>query len=106
MAFSSDGPVIGDANPLLGLQSAVLRRTRSCRVIAPEQAIAVEQALWAFTVGSAIVNGEAHRLGRIAPGYLADLAVLSGDPLTVPIERLLEIQIEQTWLDGALAFEC
>ena len=105
VAFSSDGPVIGDVNPLLGLRSAVMRRTRSGQVIAPEQAIAVEQALWAFTGGSAIVSGEAHRLGRIAPSYLADLAVLSGDPLALPIERILEIHVEQTWIDGALVFE-
>jgi len=105
VAFSSDGPVISDANPLLGLRSAVTRRTRSGQVIAPEQAIVVEQALWAFTAGSAIVSGEGHRLGRIAPGYLADLVVLSGDPLELPIERVLEIQVEQTWVDGTLVFE-
>jgi predicted amidohydrolase YtcJ len=49
VAFSSDGPVIGDINPLLGLQSAALRRARSGRVIAPEQAIAITQALWCST---------------------------------------------------------
>lgn len=65
----------------------------------------MKQALWAFTTGSAIVSGEGSRIGRVAPGYLADLAVLSGDPLALPIERLLEIQVEQTWIDGALAFE-
>jgi predicted amidohydrolase YtcJ len=105
VAFSSDGPVIGDINPLLGLQSAALRRTRSGRVIAPEQAIDVGQALWCFTAGGAAVSGEAERLGRIAPGFLADLVVLSGDPLATPIERLLEIQTTQTWVGGQLAYE-
>jgi predicted amidohydrolase YtcJ len=105
VAFSSDGPVIGDVNPLLGLQSAVLRRTRSGRTIAPEQAIGVEQALWSFTSGSAIVSGQADRLGRLAPGYLADLAILSGDPLTTPVEKLLEIQVEQTFVAGRVIYE-
>lgn len=105
VAFSSDGPVISDVHPLLGLRSAVLRRTRSGRVIAPEQAIAVEQALWAFTAGSALVSGESDRLGQLAPGFQADFVVLSGDPLTALPERLLEIQVQQTWLGGALAYE-
>jgi predicted amidohydrolase YtcJ len=105
VAFSSDGPVIGDINPLLGLRSAALRRARSGRAIAPEQAIGVAQALWCFTAGSAIVSGEAERLGRIAPGFLADLTILSADPLAVPIERLLEIRVEQTWVGGKLVFE-
>jgi predicted amidohydrolase YtcJ len=105
VAFSSDGPVIGDINPLLGLQSAALRRTRSGRVIAPEQAIGVAEALWCFTAGSAIVGGQAGRLGRLAPGYLADLAILSADPLAVPAERLIEIEVDQTWLGGAIVFE-
>ena len=105
VAFSSDGPVISDANPVLGMQAAVLRRTRSGRTIAPEQAIGVEQALWAFTAGSALVSGEGARLGRLAPGFQADLAVLNGDPLDTPIERLLEIECHQTWVAGTLAYE-
>ncbi len=105
VAFSSDGPVIGDINPVLGLQSAALRRTRSGRVIAPDQAIEIDQALWCFTAGSAAISGDSDRLGRIATGFLADLAVLSGDPLAIPVERLLEIQVAQTWVGGALAYE-
>jgi predicted amidohydrolase YtcJ len=105
VAFSSDGPVISDINPLLGLRSAAERRTRSGRAIAPEQAISVAQALWCFTAGSALVCGRSEQHGRIAPGLLADLAVLSGDPLDVPVERLLEIKVEQTWLGGKLAYE-
>jgi hypothetical protein len=31
--------------------------------------------------------------------------VLSGDPLSAPAERLLELQVEQAWVDGRLAFE-
>lgn len=105
VAFSSDGPVIGDINPLLGLRSAALRRTRSGRVIAPEQAIAVEQALWCYTAGGAVISGQAARLGRLAPGFLADLAILSADPLAAPVEQLLEIKVEQTFVGGELLYE-
>jgi predicted amidohydrolase YtcJ len=105
VSFSSDGPVIGDINPLLGMQSAALRRARSGRAIAPEQAIGVDQALWCFTAGSAIVGGHAGRLGRLAPGYLADLAILSGDPLGTPPEKLLDIHVEQTFVSGKVMYD-
>jgi hypothetical protein len=105
VAFSSDGPVIADVNPVLGLRSAALRRTRSGRAIAPEQAITVEQALWCFTAGGARLSGSPSQLGRLAPGFLADLAILGGDPLDTPPERLLEIEVTQTWVGGKLAFE-
>nr|MDQ2999364.1 amidohydrolase family protein [Chloroflexota bacterium] len=62
-------------------------------------------ALWCFTAGSAAVSGDSEQLGRIAPGFLADLTVLSGDPLALPIERLLEIRVAQTWVGGTLAYE-
>jgi predicted amidohydrolase YtcJ len=48
-------------------------------VIAPEQAIEIAQALWRFTAGSAAISGDSDRLGRIAPGFLGDLTVLSVD---------------------------
>jgi len=105
VGFSSDGPVIGDVNPLLGLRSAALRRTRSGRVIAPEQVIDIAQSLWCFTAGSAAVSGESTRLGRLAPGYQADLAILSGDLLATPIERLLEIRVDQTFVAGTSAYQ-
>lgn len=104
VAFSSDGPVIGDINPLLGLQAAALRQTRTGCVIAPAQEISIAQALRCFTIGSAIVSGMGQRLGRLAPGYFADCVVLSDDPFRVPVERLLEIQVEQTYVGGDLVY--
>lgn len=104
VSFSSDGPVIADINPMLGLQSAVLRRTRTGRAIALEQSIGVAQALWCFTMGSARVSGMGDTLGCLAPGYQADLAILSANPLTVPVEKLLEIRVLQTLVAGQVAF--
>ncbi len=105
VSFSSDGPVISDINPLLGLRSAVLRRSRTGKPIALEQRIEVAEALSCFTVGSAAVAGLEHRLGRLAPGQEADLVVLSADPLQVPVERLLEIKVVQTFLEGRPVYE-
>lgn len=43
--------------------------------------------------------------GRLAPGYLADLAVLSADIFSVPAERLPGIESQLTMVDGRIAYE-
>ena len=41
----------------------------------------------------------------LVPGMLADLIVLSADPLTVPEAGILDIQVLETWLGGRKVFE-
>ncbi|MGH9293643.1 MAG: amidohydrolase [Acidimicrobiales bacterium] len=79
---SSDRPVVEGA-PLLGLADLVRRRTSSGAVLAGAEAITPAEALRAYTWGSAYAAFLEHRVGSIAPGLLADFAVLSADPLAV-----------------------
>jgi hypothetical protein len=82
LAFGSDAPV-ESLDPLLGVHAAV---TRTRADGAPpggwrmEQHLTVDEALTAYTRGSAYASGEEAELGRIAPGYLADFVVLDRDP--------------------------
>lgn len=105
VGFSSDGPVIADINPLLGLQSAHRRTTRSGRIIEASEQVDVAQSLWCYTAGSAAVAGMDERLGRLQPGFEADLVVLSGDPCAVAPEKLLELKVEQTFVAGRCVYE-
>jgi predicted amidohydrolase YtcJ len=68
------------------------------------QAIGVRDALRAYTVGGAYAGGDAGRLGRIAPGMLADLVLLSDDPLRIPRERLLDLRVVATVFDGRIVY--
>ena len=56
-------------------------------------------------MGGAIASGDAGNRGSIAAGKWADLVVLSGDPLTTPPEDMLNIQVDQTYVGGQLAYE-
>ncbi|MFN8452119.1 MAG: amidohydrolase [Anaerolineae bacterium] len=105
VALSSDAPVVPDDNPLLGIKAAVDRLDGNGDPIAPLQAITPYEALYAFTMGGAIASGDADNRGSIAPGKWADLAVLSGDPLTTPPEELLNIRVDQTYVGGQLVYE-
>lgn len=77
---SSDVPVVG-CDPLLGIRSAVTRRTRDGQLMGPEQGVTVMEALRMFTRHGAFASFQEDRKGRIAPGLLADVAVVSLDQL-------------------------
>ncbi|HEX2905747.1 MAG TPA: amidohydrolase [Phototrophicaceae bacterium] len=105
VALSSDAPVVPDDNPLLGIKAAVNRWDANGEPIAPEQAITAAEALYAYTMGSAIASGDEVNRSSITPGKWADLIVLSGDPLTTSPEELLTLRVEQTYVGGKLRYE-
>ena len=77
-ALGSDGPM----NPFLNMMFAMTHPNN------PHQALTREQAVTAYTAGSAYAEFAEHDKGRIAAGMLADLAVLTQDIFTVAADRL------------------
>jgi predicted amidohydrolase YtcJ len=105
VALSSDAPVVENDNPLAGISAAVTRRDRDGQPLVPAQAITAAEALDAYTRGGASAVGLEGALGTIAPGYRADLAVLSGDPLSTPPDALASLSIDLTLLGGRVVHE-
>jgi predicted amidohydrolase YtcJ len=101
---SSDTPVV-DGAPLLGIHDMVNRRTRSGEELAPGERISVEEALRAYTHGSAYAVHEEHRKGTLTAGALADFTVLSEDLLAVDPAGIAEIDVLATVVGGELAYE-
>jgi predicted amidohydrolase YtcJ len=99
VAGSSDYPC-GPFAPLLAMQSCVTRRGFDGATIAPSQRITAAEALALYTTGSAEASGEAAVKGRLAPGYLADFAVLGGDPLTTAPDEIAAIPVHATYVGG------
>jgi hypothetical protein len=62
------------------------------------------QALDLYTQGSAWFSFEERTRGRVSPGYLADLALLSDDYFAVPEDEIPTIRSELTLLGGAVVF--
>jgi predicted amidohydrolase YtcJ len=56
-------------------------------------------------MGGAVASGDELNRGSIELGKWADLAVLSGDPLSVPPEALPDIKVDLTLVGGQIAFE-
>lgn len=105
VALSTDAPVVPDDNPLIGLKSAVDRLDHEGSSLGIDQAITPFEALYAYTMGGAILSGDEENRGSITAGKWADLVILSGDPLATPTEQLLDLVVEETYVGGALAFQ-
>jgi len=97
LAFGSDAPV-QIANPLAGIYAAVARQTLDGQPKGgwhrAREGIGVVAALRAYTVGPAVATGESHFKGRLAPGYLADIAVLSKDIRRLRGQALLTTRVD------------
>jgi predicted amidohydrolase YtcJ len=99
VAGSSDCPVV-PANPLVGLYATVTRRAETGQTVLAEQSISAGQALAMYTVNAAYASFEEDKKGSIAPGKLADMVLLSGDPTTSPPEDIKDIKVEMTVIGG------
>ena len=75
------------------------------RVIAPAQRLSRADALRAATLEGAYLTFEEDQKGSIVPGKLADLAVLSDDPLTCAEVRIRDITAEMTIVGGRIVHE-
>jgi predicted amidohydrolase YtcJ len=95
VANGSDAP-IEELDPLAGIRAGVLRSIDARPAWHPEQAVTVEQALAATCVTPAWLCGDERRRGKLLPGYLADLVVLSTDP----VEDLAACEVVATMVGG------
>jgi hypothetical protein len=99
VANGSDAPV-EELDPLAGIRAGVLRTIDERDAWHPEQTLSVEQALLATTVNAAWLAGDERTRGKLLPGYLADLVVLSRDPLECPPDELESVEVIATMVGG------
>jgi predicted amidohydrolase YtcJ len=99
VANGSDAPV-EDLDPLAGIRAGVSRTIDERPAWRPAQVLTAEQALHASTVAPAWLAGEERRRGKLLPGYLADLTVLSRDPVTCPPDELESVAVVATMVGG------
>lgn len=107
LAFGTDWTV-APLNPLLSIYAAVTRRTidnKNPKGWVPEQKITVEEALRAYTTGSAYAEFQENLKGTITPGKLADLVILSSDIFKIDSNEIARVKVLVTIMDGAIVFE-
>lgn len=107
LTFGSDWTV-APLNPLLGIYAAVTRRTidgKNPDGWIPEEKISVEEALRCYTVNNAWAMFADNEVGRIAPGMLADVVVLSDDLFEIAPEKIESVVVDMTIVGGDVVFE-
>jgi predicted amidohydrolase YtcJ len=70
----------------------------------PEQTPTRQDALRAYTIGSAWFSFDENKRGSLEPGKLADLAVLSKDYMTVPADQIESIESLLTMVGGKIVY--
>jgi predicted amidohydrolase YtcJ len=95
LAIGSDGP----HNPFLNIMLAAIHPDN------PKEAITVEEAVTAYTHGSAYAEFKEGQKGTLTVGKLADLTVLSQDIFSIPLQQLPATSSVLTIVDGKIAFD-
>jgi predicted amidohydrolase YtcJ len=106
VAFGTDW-FVEPLDPMLGLYAAVTRQAADGTPAGgwfPHERITLAQAIEAYTVGSAYAEFMDDRKGRLAPGYLADLVVLSRNIFDVPPREMLGTRPVLTVAGGRIVF--
>ncbi len=105
LAFGTDYPV-EPVTPFRGLYAAITRQTENGKkTYYPEQKLSIEQAIAAYTTGSAFAEFAEKKKGKLEPGMLADLIVLDRDITSVPPPKVLETQVVRTVVGGKTVYE-
>jgi predicted amidohydrolase YtcJ len=106
VAFGTDW-FVEPLDPMLGLYAAVTRQSPDGTPADgwfPEERVSLVQAVEAYTAGSAYAEFMDVRKGRLKPGYLADLVVLSRNIFTVAPREILETRPVLTIVGGRIVF--
>lgn len=107
LAFGSDAPV-ESPNPFWGVYAALTRRRLDGSPQEgwyPAERLTLWEALQAFTSGPAYAAGMENRLGKLQPGFLADLIALPADPFTLPPESIRDLQPQRVMIGGTWVWE-
>jgi predicted amidohydrolase YtcJ len=104
LAFGTDYPV-ESINPFRGLYAAITRQNEAgTKTYEPQEKLTLNEALYAYTQGSAYADFREHEKGRLEPGYLADFIVLDRDITTATPQQLLHTRVLRTIVNGETVY--
>ena len=96
---------VSPLDQLFTIHTAVNRTSRSGKVIGPDERVTPLEALEAITIDGARQYREDDTKGSIETGKLADLVILSGNPLTVDATAIKDIKVAETIKEGRTIFK-
>ena len=104
VAAGSDAP-ISSPDPILGVYSAVARKTRGGSLLLPSEAVSVRKSLKMHSITAAYAAFEEKIKGSISVGKLADLVLLNEDPMATETEGIKRIEVVMTMVGGEVVWQ-
>jgi predicted amidohydrolase YtcJ len=107
LAFGSDWPVV-TLNPWKGMQTGVTRKTSEGKPeggFVPTEAVSLEDAIKAYTLGAAFAGRREKEEGSLEPGKLADLIVIDQDLFKIPAAQIDKTEVTLTMVGGKVVYE-
>ena len=104
LAFGTDFPV-EPVSPFRGLYAALTRMSEDGRKTYPGQKLTIEEAIAAYTTGSAFAEFEEKQKGKLEPGMFADFIVLDRDITATAPLKILETKVLRTVVGGKTVYE-
>ncbi|MGM0437418.1 MAG: amidohydrolase [Bacillota bacterium] len=107
LAFSSDAPATAWADPVdpfTAIKSAVTRKAYDGTDTGQDEKVDLETAIRLYTKEGADITG-IPEIGQLKAGYKADFLVLDKDIFEVKAEKIDEIEVEQTYMNGELVYK-
>jgi predicted amidohydrolase YtcJ len=105
LAFGTDYPV-EPITPVRGLYAAVTRQNEAGNAsFFPKDRLTIEQALFAYTQGSAFADLDEASKGKLLPGYVADFVELDRDPTAIAAPEILNARVLRTVVDGRTVYQ-
>ena len=105
LALGSDSPTTPWYAPTITLFGAVTRVTMSGARFHPEQALTIQEALRAHTMGSAYAGHMEGVKGSLEPGKLADMVVWQDDLYEAPLSTLWKTPVDMTMVGGSVLYQ-
>jgi hypothetical protein len=105
LALSSDAPSMPWWSPQATLLASLDRRSASGVPISPDQALTIEEALYAHTMGGAYADFAEHKKGSLEPGKFADLVVWHDNPYAVATQDIASLTIDLTMVGGKVVHQ-
>ena len=99
---------VAPLNPMLTLYAATTRATldgKNPNGWFPEQKLTIQEAIEAYTIGSAYAEFQENEKGSITVGKLADMVLLSDDVLSIDPVKIREVKVLKTWVGGKLTYD-
>jgi predicted amidohydrolase YtcJ len=105
LAFGTDYPV-EPVTPFRGLYAAVTRKSEDGKQeYFPDQRLTIDQAIAAYTTGSAFAEFAEKEKGKLVAGMLADFVVLDRDVTAISAEKILRTKVLRTVVGGKTVYE-